>query len=255
MRTKLRRLIPPPRDPSGEAHINALLERILANQEKIMASLDDTLAAVQAETTSENALVALVVGLKKQIDAAMGGQLTPSQQMRLDQIFNQVVANKKAVDDAVTANTEQPAGGIETQVNVTSSGNPANPGDAITLSAAVVSNPNTTPANAAPITGSITFNDGSNALGTAQVSNGTATLASSAFAGGNLAVGDHEIEAVYSGDANYASSTSDAFDQTIAAPAQAPAANQGQVSQQAPQGQQSGIQPANPQTAGANPQS
>lgn len=190
-----------------------------------MASLDDTLAAVQAETTSENSIVALLVGIKKQLDAALGGALTPSQQMRVDAIFNQLTANKTILDNAVKANTEAPAGGaILTQVHVTSSLNPANPGDALTLSAAVIGDPSAPAGTAAP-TGTITFMDGSNALGTAPVdASGTAVLASSAFAGGNLAVGDHAIEAQYSGDANYAADTSDAIDQTIAAPpAQQPA--------------------------------
>lgn len=209
------------------AHIRKTLADLSAKLEKIMATLDDTLAAVQAETTSENAIVALLVGIKKQLDAALGGQLTPSQQMRVDAIFNQLTANKTTLDNAVKANTEAPAGGaILTQVHVTSSLNPANPGDAITLSAAVIGDPGAPAGTPAP-TGTVTFMDGSTALGTATVdASGTATLASSAFAGGNLAVGDHAIEARYSGDANYAADTSDAIDQTIAAPAQpaAPAA-------------------------------
>ena len=219
---------PPAASAEDIAHIRKSLADISAKLEKIMASLDDTLAAVQAETTSENAIVALLVGIKKQLDAALGGQLTPSQQMRVDAIFNQLTANKQTLDAAVKANTEAPAGGsILTQVHVTSSLNPANPGDAITLSAAVVGDPSAPAGTPAP-TGTVTFMDGSTALGTATVdATGTATLASSSFAGGNLAVGDHAIEAQYSGDANYAADTSDAIDQTIAAPPaqqQAPAA-------------------------------
>lgn len=186
----------------------------------IMATLEETLAAVQAETTSENSLIALVVGLKKQIDAALAGQLTPSQQMRLDAIFNQATANKAAIDAAVTANT--PAAGDQTgattsqsatSTSVTSSLNPANVGTALTLSAAVTSS-----AAGHPITGTVTFTADGNVLGVATLgADAVAQLASSAFAGGNLPLGDHQIEATYGGDANYASSVSPPLDQSIIA--------------------------------------
>jgi hypothetical protein len=56
-------------------------------------------------------------------------------------------------------------------------------------------------------TGTVTFFDGSNVVGTAQVcSNGQATLVLY-----NLAPGKHTLTASYSGDANFQASTSDAF--------------------------------------------
>lgn len=186
--------------------------------EAIMATLEETLAAVQAEKTSEDSLVALVVGMKKQLDAALAGALTPSQQMRVDAIFNQITTNKAAVDAAVTANTEGgPAQGnlAPTSVTITSSLNPANVGDTISLSAGL-----TFPAGgpAAP-TGTMTFFDGSTALGTASMdSTGVAALSSSTFAGGGLAAGDHSLHATYSGDSVYAASDSADLDQTIGVP-------------------------------------
>jgi hypothetical protein len=194
-------------------HSEAAINRKL---EAIMHTLEDTLAAVQAETTSENSIIALLAGIKKQLNDALAGQMTPSQQNRIDAIFNQATANKTAIDTAVNANTDGgPATGtgIATSVTVASSLNPANAGDAISLSAAL------TPASAGanPPSGTITFFDGSTSLGsTTMDSTGVAALASSAFAGGNLAVGDHNLHATYGGDALYASSTSADLVQTVA---------------------------------------
>ncbi len=200
--------------PSEDAHIRHLLE-------KIMHTLEETLAAVQAEHSSVASITTLLTGIKKQLDAALGGALTPSQQMRVDAIFNEATAAKQEIDDAVKANTE--TGGdtgstlVPTQTSITSSLNPANAGDSITLSGGVAIHPDST-SPAAP-TGSITFFDGSNSLGTANIdSTGVAALASTSFAGGNLAAGDHQLHATYSGDANYAGSDSDTLVQTIAAP-------------------------------------
>ena len=50
---------------------------------------------------------------------------------------------------------------------------------------------------------SVTFKDGETLLGTSTLSNGVATYDTS-----DLSVGTHSITAVYSGDANFASSTS-----------------------------------------------
>ena len=187
-----------------------------------MHTLEDTLAAVQAETTSENSLIALCTGIKKQLDDALGGALTPSQQMRVDAIFNAITANKSAVDAAVTANTgtgtTPPPVLIPTHTTMTSSLNPANAGDALTLSAALDTHPDA-PAGSPPPTGVITFFDGATSLGSASMdSTGVAALASSAFAGGNLTSGTHALHATYAGDAVYATSDSAELDQVIATP-------------------------------------
>ncbi len=194
--------------------------------EKIMHTLEETLAAVEAESTSGASIIALLVGIKKQLDDALGGQLTPSQQMRVDAIFNKATANKDAIDAAVTANTETappPADKVPTRLSITSSLNPANAGDAITLSAGLDTHPDA-PAGSPPPTGTITFFDGDTSLGsTTMDSTGVAALASSSFAGGNLSAGDHSLHATYSGDAVYAPSDSEVLDQTIATPASATA--------------------------------
>jgi hypothetical protein len=81
-----------------------------------------------------------------------------------------------------------------------SSQNPAPAGSPITLTATV-------PAEA---TGTVNFLDGTTLLGTGTVSGGDASITTSA-----LAPGAHTITAVYSGDANY-TSTSTSFPQVIA---------------------------------------
>jgi hypothetical protein len=77
---------------------------------------------------------------------------------------------------------------------LTSSVNPATPGQAVTFTATV------SPAQA---TGVIQFNADNNALGTVAIVNGTATISVS-----TLTTGDHVIGAAYLGDANTNSSTS-----------------------------------------------
>jgi hypothetical protein len=59
-------------------------------------------------------------------------------------------------------------------------------------------------------TGSVTFKDGATTLGTATVSNGVATYTAAGLPGGS-----HSITAVYSGDTNYAASTSTAVTVTV----------------------------------------
>ena len=56
----------------------------------------------------------------------------------------------------------------------------------------------------------VTFKQGSNVLGTAPLSGGTATLSTS-----TLGVGTKQVTAVYAGDANFAASTSKATSQVI----------------------------------------
>ena len=69
----------------------------------------------------------------------------------------------------------------------------------------------------AAATGSIQFRDGSSALGTVTLTNGSAVLAIS-----NLAVGSHSITAIYAGDSNDVGGTSPALTVTVNAPPPAP---------------------------------
>ena len=89
-----------------------------------------------------------------------------------------------------------------TTTTLTSSTNPSPFGQNFTLIGTVA------PSTA---TGTVTFNDGSTALGTAVLSGGTATLLISAC----LAAAPHSITAVYSGDANNTTSTSAVLTETV----------------------------------------
>jgi len=91
-----------------------------------------------------------------------------------------------------------------TTTAVTSSLNPAPGGQPVTFTATV------TPAfNAGAMTGSATFYDGANALGTVAISNGQARFTTS-----SLTLGTHSITAAYAGDSSYLPSTSPALLET-----------------------------------------
>jgi uncharacterized protein YhjY with autotransporter beta-barrel domain len=93
-----------------------------------------------------------------------------------------------------------------TSVSLTSSANPAVPGQSVTFTATVSAAP---PATGTP-GGSVTFMDGATTLGAGTLSAGKATFTTTA-----LAVGGHSITAVYGGDANDAGSTSPALTQSV----------------------------------------
>jgi predicted small lipoprotein YifL len=88
-----------------------------------------------------------------------------------------------------------------TSTEVTSSLNPSTSGDLVTFTATV------TPSIA---TGTVTFKDDKTVLGTDTLSGGVAKLSTSA-----LSVASHSITAVYSGDTNFAASTSSTLTQTV----------------------------------------
>ena len=90
---------------ASDGTVRQLLTQLIAGQEKIMASLDETLAAVQAESTVDDSIIALLTGIKAQLDAALAGGLTPEAQAKVDAIFAAAQANSQKVSDAVTANT------------------------------------------------------------------------------------------------------------------------------------------------------
>lgn len=89
--------------------------------------------------------------------------------------------------------------------NLLSSINPSVFGQSITLTAQIaLGRSNDLP------TGTVTFMDGSTTLGTAPVVAGSASFPIS-----TLSVGSHPLTAIYSGDVNYAGSTSNTLNQTV----------------------------------------
>lgn len=93
-----------------------------------------------------------------------------------------------------------------TQTSLTASSTTPNLGSAITFTAAVASTTTGTP------TGTVSFYNGTTLLNTspAQVTNGTATLTVS-----TLSLGAQSITAVYSGDTDFLTSTSNALTETV----------------------------------------
>ena len=86
-----------------------------------------------------------------------------------------------------------------------SSFDPSNPNQSITLTATITSGITTEP------TGTVTFVDGTVAIGTSSLNGrGVATFSTS-----NLSLGTHELTAVYSGDGNFAGSTSVVLSQLV----------------------------------------
>lgn len=82
------------------------LLRILVQQgEKIMATLDEILSSVDAEDAVDDSIIALLTGIKAQLDAVIAGGLSPAVQAKVDAIFAKVEASKAKVAAAVVANT------------------------------------------------------------------------------------------------------------------------------------------------------
>ena len=82
--------------------IHNKLDKLVTQGALIMASLDETLAAVQAESTVDDSIIALLQGLAAQIAA---GGLSPADQAKVDAIFAAAQSNAQKVSAAVTANT------------------------------------------------------------------------------------------------------------------------------------------------------
>jgi len=107
---------------------------------------------------------------------------------------------------SVSSTLNQVVSNASTSTTVTGSPNPANVGQSVAFTATV------NPATSGVPTGTVSFLDGSNPIGTSGLSNGVATLSTS-----NLAAGSHSITAVYSGDGNYNPSTSGAVNEVVTA--------------------------------------
>jgi hypothetical protein len=99
---------------------------------------------------------------------------------------------------------------VATTTSLSSSSNQAISGQAITFTAAVA------PKSGSGVpTGTATFRDGATQVGSVSLN----SSGSAAFDTSNLAVGSHSITAAYSGNTNFAASTSGAVSVTISAPA------------------------------------
>jgi hypothetical protein len=91
---------------AGQSAQGANLASIRTNTETIMASLDDVLADVTAETSAIDSLSTLIQGLRDQIANA---GLSPADQAKVDAIFAGAESNKAALAAALAANVPTPA--------------------------------------------------------------------------------------------------------------------------------------------------
>jgi hypothetical protein len=99
-----------PKD-ADDGDIAAISHIILNMLEQVMHTLEETLALVTDQKTRIDSLVALTTDLHQKVIDALGASLTPSQQMRVDAIFDAVKNNADEVDAAITANTVSASAG------------------------------------------------------------------------------------------------------------------------------------------------
>lgn len=94
---------------AGQQELRGLLQQLLKQGEHIMASLDEVLADVTAETTSLDSIATLIAGLKQQVtDALSGTTLPPAVQSKVDAIFTAAETNKQKIAAALAANVPTP---------------------------------------------------------------------------------------------------------------------------------------------------
>lgn len=86
-------------------HLLNIVKRIELNTEKLMATLDETLALVSDESTKLDSVIALIDGLKKQLDDVLAGvTLPPAVQAKVDAIFSAATTNAAKIVDALDTN-------------------------------------------------------------------------------------------------------------------------------------------------------
>src|SRR5580658_7655740 len=118
--------------------------------------------------------------------------------------------NFPAYSATVFVFTPEASAPVATATSLTASATQATSGQAVTFTAVVA------PKSGSGVpTGTVAFSDGATQIGTASLN----SSGSAAFDTSSLAIGSHSISAAYSGDANFAGSTSAAVSITISAPA------------------------------------
>lgn len=107
----------PEETPSWAVQLDAKLDRILCNQEKLMATLDDDIAAVAAQSTQIDGVSTLITSLEQKIADALSGTTLPAPvQAKVDALFTALQTNSGKIATAI--NTGTPAAAV----------NPAAPG-------------------------------------------------------------------------------------------------------------------------------
>lgn len=94
--------------------VQDILDFLHKMERRMNERLEALLGAVEAQQTKIDSLITLTDGLRKQVLDAMGETITPSQKMRIDQVFDAVSANSSDIDAALKANTVDATAGAIT---------------------------------------------------------------------------------------------------------------------------------------------
>lgn len=81
---------------------------VLKNQGVIMATLDETLQAVNDESTQEDSIVTLLQQLREQITGLTSGNLPPDVQAKVDAVFTKLQDNKAKLAAAINSGSATP---------------------------------------------------------------------------------------------------------------------------------------------------
>lgn len=93
--------------PDGER--DRKLDQIIAQQEAIMATLDEVLTEVTEESGRLDSIQALIDGIKQQLADALAGTTLPTAvQAKVDQVFAHLGANRGKIDKALNENVPPP---------------------------------------------------------------------------------------------------------------------------------------------------
>lgn len=92
-------------DQTEFASIKAQLVALAKQGERIMKTLDEVLQKMTEEDTVEDSVIALLTGIKAQLDTILAGGVTPAQQAKIDEIFAKAEASKAKLEAAILANT------------------------------------------------------------------------------------------------------------------------------------------------------
>ncbi len=168
----------------------------------LSAITPDLNAAVDAATTSCSTTGTLAVDA----DCLVGAEFAPSQAG--NPVMGHIDLTGAMSDSPLEITLQGQALALNsTTVSLLSSKNPADAGQTVTFIATVASGTGTP-------TGTVTFMDGTQTLGTATLSGSSASTTAS-FATTKLAPGAHSITAVYAGDTEHSGSTSTVLTETI----------------------------------------
>lgn len=90
----------------GLQELQDMVTTLTKKVDTVMATLAETLAAVQAEKTAVESLIAQFTGLQTQLNAVLAGALPPALQSQVDAIF---AAAQATASEITTATAPAPA--------------------------------------------------------------------------------------------------------------------------------------------------